>query len=274
MSKAKIMLLGTFHFTDGGHDAFKPQHDVGILSPRRQAEFDDVLNRLDRFRPTKIAVECRADCQDEVNADYQAFCNGALALGPDETHQIGFKLAKRIDHSIIYCVDVWGRYYNPAIDLEVVAHGRSPEEFNDYVERELDSDPVRDYAEVHNQTWIIDEWMRELQASGQVGDAAKMTRPLRETLLRMNSEEEILTSHSTYLCGPFKVGVGHEYPGVDFVCAWYNRNLRIFSNLQRITESSDDRVLLIIGSGHVPILRHCAMASSEYELVEVRDYLG
>ena len=55
---------------------------------------------------------------------------------------------------------------------------------------------------------------------------------------------------------------------------WYNRNLRIFANLQRITEPSDERILLVIGGGNVPVLRHCVQASPGHELVEVEVYLG
>jgi pheromone shutdown protein TraB len=67
---------------------------------------------------------------------------------------------------------------------------------------------------------------------------------------------------------------GDEYPGVDAKTAWYNRNLRIFANLQRITDRTDERILVIIGAGHVPILRHTVQASPEYALVEVADVLG
>jgi hypothetical protein len=35
----------------------------------------------------------------------------------------------------------------------------------------------------------------------------------------------------------------------------------------------DERILLIIGAGHVPILRHCVLASPEDTLVEVQQYL-
>jgi len=35
-----------------------------------------------------------------------------------------------------------------------------------------------------------------------------------------------------------------------------------------------ERVLLLIGAGHVPILRHAALSSPDYELVEVRRVLG
>jgi hypothetical protein len=64
----------------------------------------------------------------------------------------------------------------------------------------------------------------------------------------------------------------NDYPSADQIAGWYNRNLRIFANLQRITEVPDERII-IIGGGHLPILRHCVMASPEYNLVEVCDYL-
>lgn len=76
-----------------------------------------------------------------------------------------------------------------------------------------------------------------------------------------------------YLEGAFDVGDDDEYPGVDATTAWYNRNLRIFANLQRITEQSDERILLVIGAGHVPILRHAVLAHPSYELIEVRERL-
>ena len=41
-----IMLLGTFHFQDRGLDAYKPKFDVEILSPQRQQEVAEVVERL------------------------------------------------------------------------------------------------------------------------------------------------------------------------------------------------------------------------------------
>ena len=46
-----------------------------------------------------------------------------------------------------------------------------------------------------------------------------------------------------------KAGEGGQYPGVDSKTAWYNRNLRIFANLQRLTEQPGERILLVIGAG-------------------------
>ena len=118
------------------------------------------------------------------------------------------------------------------------------------------------------------QWWPRFEAEIAASDKLSDQQTLQETLLRMNSEEALLRSHGTYLVDTFKVGQGHDYIGPDWVTHWYNRNLRIFANLQRITESSQDRILLIIGSGHVPILRHCAQASPEYRLIEVSDYVN
>ncbi len=51
-------------------------------------------------------------------------------------------------------------------------------------------------------------------------------------------------------------------------------NSRIFANVQRITEGPQDRILLIIGAGHLGLLRHAFETSPEYQLVEVGDVLG
>jgi hypothetical protein len=130
------------------------------------------------------------------------------------------------------------------------------------------------FATQHGQTALMNEWWPRFEREAAAGDIRKTQQPLRDTLLAANSEASIHASHRPYLVDWFKIGAGSEYPGVDWVTAWYSRNLRIFANLQRITERADECLLLIIGAGHLPILRHCALCSPEYRLVEVADYLG
>jgi hypothetical protein len=52
------------------------------------------------------------------------------------------------------------------------------------------------------------------------------------------------------------------YVRADLVTNWYKRNLRILTNLNRVTEVGKDRVLLLIGSGHLAILRQLANDST------------
>lgn len=64
-----------------------------------------------------------------------------------------------------------------------------------------------------------------------------------------------------------------DYVGADMRSAWYNRNLRIFSNIICLPSQPDERILVIIGGGHVPILQHLIENSPEYKLLSVDDYL-
>lgn len=54
---------------------------------------------------------------------------------------------------------------------------------------------------------------------------------------------------------------------------WYQRNFRMFANLFAVIGSPRDRVLLIVGSGHCPILRELVQADPRLELIEPLDYL-
>ena len=101
-----------------------------------------------------------------------------------------------------------------------------------------------------------------------------MEQTLREHLLYVGQPELVERKAGRYLVGSFGAGVGDEYPGVDSKIAWYSRNLRIFANIRRITEAENERILVVIGHGHLGILRHAAQASPEYDLVEVSEVLG
>jgi hypothetical protein len=246
--QANILLLGTFHFQDRGLDKYKPQSNFAVFSPQRQQEIDEVVNRLAVFTPTKIALERTPQQQDEIDQSYRAYIRGEPVEG-DEIYQLGFRLAKKLAHPKVYCVNAWDRHYEPMIDVEA-------------------------YAREHGQENLLGQWWPNYQKLFEHLDNLKATQSLREILLSVNSEESIRRGHGAYLVDWFKVGEGEDYPGVDWLIAWYNRNLRIFANLQRITERPDERILLIIGAGHLPILHHTVQASPEYKLVEVKKFLG
>jgi hypothetical protein len=63
------------------------------------------------------------------------------------------------------------------------------------------------------------------------------------------------------------------YARTDLVTNWYKRNLRIFTNLNRVAKLPDDRILLIIGAGHLKILTELASDSTYYCVAPATDYL-
>jgi hypothetical protein len=61
---------------------------------------------------------------------------------------------------------------------------------------------------------------------------------------------------------------GDVYAGTLKLRPWYDRNLRIVQNFFRILEEDDDRLLLIIGGSHVPVIRHIIDATPQLCAVE------
>ena len=108
---ARIMLLGMFHFQDRGLDWYKPQIDFDVFSEERQGEIADVVELLAAFQATKIAVERTQDQQHEIDLDYLEHLRGEYRLPADEVYQLGFRLAKRLGHDRVWCVNAWDRHY-------------------------------------------------------------------------------------------------------------------------------------------------------------------
>src|SRR5260370_16794190 len=53
---SRIMILGTYHMNNPGLDSVNLNAD-DVLSERRQAQINELLDKLARFKPTKIAIE-------------------------------------------------------------------------------------------------------------------------------------------------------------------------------------------------------------------------
>lgn len=247
---AELLILGTFHFKDAGLNTYKPQHDVDILSAERQAELDEILDRLEAWGPTRIAVEWDRDEQARLDERYAQYLAGDFEISSNEIYQLGFRLGKRLAHERLWAVDADSRFYEPRVDRE-------------------------EWAKQHGQEWIFDHpWHERFERLYSWDDERKTRVPLRETLLYMNSPERLAIGHGHYFVGGFKAGDGTEYPGADHLTGWwYVRNLRIFSSLLQLARESDDKVLLIVGAGHVPILRHAALSAPDVELIEVAEVL-
>jgi hypothetical protein len=245
-----VLLVGTFHFSNAGLDSYRPQFDVDILSPDRQAQVVQLVRQLATYRPTKVAVEAMPDQQARLDSLYERYRNGQHQLGSNEIFQVGFRLAHALGLPRVHAVDAERRFYEPWVDPDSFARARGQQNL-------LDPDLVAQY-----------------QRLARWEDAAKVRQPLGDYLLYLNEPQRLLRSHGQYLIGNFEVGDSVTYPGVDSKTAWYNRNLRIFANLQRLVASRNERIILIIGAGHVPLLRHCVESSPQFRLVELADVLS
>ena len=246
-----ILLAGTGHWSNPGLDYKTSQFD-DMLAAGRQQEFADCLGRLARFAPTKVAVEVMANATDELNQDYRHYRDGSLALTANERHQLGFRLAAMMGHDRIYGID-WH-------DLE----------------RPIGWEDAISFAEKHGQQHLISfftqtEHEREQEKLAERVRIEKST--VRELLLETSDVARLADNHRVYM-DLVQVGEGDNYIGADVILRWYERNMKIFVNLSRIATSSDERVLVVIGAGHLPLLWHFIESSGRFQLVPVSTYLS
>jgi hypothetical protein len=246
--QAAVMMLGTFHFQDAGLDSYRPEHHVDVQSAERQREVEELTRLLAEFRPTKIAVEQGPSVQARLDSLYGDYRAGRWELRSNEIFQIGFRLAALLGHDRVWAVDA-------------ERHPFTLQLWRDHREELLAAE--RADAELAGR----------YRALYSHDDALKMRLTLREYLVRLNDPERLLLSHGHNMIATFKAEGESGFVGPDASLGWYSRNLRIFRNIQRITDSSDERILVIMGSGHLPTLQFYAAASPEFDLVDVRDYL-
>jgi hypothetical protein len=77
--------------------------------------------------------------------------------------------------------------------------------------------------------------------------------------------------HGHYVSSGFNTA-GDEGPDALSIW-WYNRNLRIFNNILQTRPGPGDRILVLFGNGHMPLLKQCFESSPEFEVVELKSLL-
>jgi len=177
--------------------------------------------------------------------DYQNYREDNYELTRWEGEQIGFRLAKQLNHKRIYNIDVR----------------------NDFPFEEMMT-----YAKENGQMEWITAQLAQLQAKADK-EREEDDKELGEKLAELNTPENLMESHQIYVAGA-QIGGIKEFAGTDVLTAWYTRNVRNFSHLYQITDDrSNERILVIFGHGHAYLLRQLVLESPDFEMVEVEEYL-
>jgi hypothetical protein len=249
-TQTQIMTLGVFHFAYPNLDAVKTaeKDQISVLDEPYQSEIIAIAKALEEFNPTIIAVESMPDRQMIQDSLLGLYTQGLRTLRRNEIEQLGFRLVKDLDLEKVWCVDDPGRHY-PNI-LEV---------FNDSTRLEK-----------------LDQFYIEKQASEYLPSLPDMRiSSIIDALFGLNQPEYIKERLSVYLYLLFKYEETEgDFTGVDLETGrWFNRNLRILRNIQRIPQSHNDRILLIVGAEHLNLLNIFFDASREYDLISPLPYL-
>ena len=64
-----------------------------------------------------------------------------------------------------------------------------------------------------------------------------------------------------------------KFEGADEAAKYYQRNLRMYTNLNRIDLKSSDRVFILMGASHTAFFRDFISRSPKYIMVDTFEYL-
>lgn len=242
--KTVIALLGVYHFSNPNQDQFNVKSD-NVLSEKRQKELEALVKELARFKPTHIALEFNKS-DSALDKRYQEYLKGKYQLGTGEDEQLGFRLAGILGHQHIYPVD------EPSIQLDFDP-GELAAEFSPLLQQLSETG--------NNVIGQINKWVQE--------------KSIGAVLSQLNSQELDKMNIDLYYRFLLPIGKGNMQPGLDGVVSWYKRNLYILKHIKEITgaNQSEKRVLVIFGQGHTAMLKQFLQYSTEFELVDIQQFL-
>jgi hypothetical protein len=240
-ARPEILVLGTYHMSNPGRDIHNMQAD-DVLAPKRQQEITELIEVLKRFHPTKIAIEADFGSQ-RVEKEYADYVGGKYTLSRNEIDQIGYRLAKELGHHAIYPVDEEGDFPMQRVVNYAKANGRN---------EKLDA--------------VTAGWGTMVKED----DDFLRAHTVLEMLEHMNSDSRAAKDMALYFA-TVPYGDPYDYAGPDLLAAWYQRNIRIYSNIVRLIDSPNDRILVVYGAGHLGWLRQDAANDASVRLKKLAD---
>ena len=240
--RPQIAIVGTYHFVSKANVHSMPVDDP--MTPKRQAEIEDLVRHLAAFHPTKVVLEQTSGTSD-LEQHYQQYIRGSFRLEPSENYQVGFRIAHLCGLPRIYTINAW---------------------------TDFNYDAVVDFAQKHGQMALIDASNTLADDASQTGAQLQKNGTVLDMYGWINSEEAVRANNSAYMYLA-RIGNDSTFVGADLVAKWHLRNLEMFAKLTRLIDGPEERILVLYGQGHAYLLRDFVRESPDLALVDVEPYL-
>jgi Family of unknown function (DUF5694) len=240
---AEVLIFGTFHFANPGHDLVKTAQ-IDVTTPDSQAYLAELAQRLCAFKPTRILLEYDPSRQAEQQRRLDEHLAGHAPLRVNENEQIGFRVAKACGVAQVRGFDENQVHWNAG---PLMAHMKT-------------SAPELKAG--------FDALIAEVQAAEA---AAHRSLDLRALLLRANDPALDRFNKDLYLFTN-AAGAGSSFVGADATASWWHRNFRMYAHVQQHAQPGE-RVLVLAGQGHTAILRDLLAIDRRLKAADIRRYL-
>ena len=243
--KTKVLLLGCFHFDNPGLDVAKFEN-ANIMSEKRQQEVMELVAKLKQFKPDKIFVEAPVSNQGKLDSNIMKYKAGQLTLQANETHQLGYRLAKELNLPTLYAVD--------------------------YHEADFPYDSLVKSAMEAKQMNLLGYMKNTIDSIQNDFNGTLKTKTISEILLKQNSTAMNDLGVGVYF--DFLVaGKEGNHVGSYLTSEWWRRNMIIYENILKRMTGKEERILVIFGQGHTALLDAMMKYNKNIELVPISSVL-
>lgn len=254
-STKQALLIGTFHYHNPGADVAQTK-SFDILSDAAQAELEEISEKIKAYQPDQVLVEWPYDEQHELDSLYQLFLEDSYFTNDslsdfylkNEIFQLGFRVAKKAGLKSVQAVD--------------------------YRNTEFPFDSLMTVAALQKQTDLQKQFTDGIERFTQEFDEKiESGASLLDMTYYLNTEELRKFSNEFQTQVPLLVGDRTNFVGAYLASEWYRRNLYMWSLAQKATESGDQRVMLLLGSSHIALIKDFIDKNPEWSTVELKEIM-
>jgi pheromone shutdown protein TraB len=259
-AQTQALLIGTFHFHNPGGDLVK-QNTFDVMSAASQTDLENIADRIGRFHPDKVFVEWDYKDQKGLDSLYQLYLNGTYDtfveakykgtksynfFKKNEIMQLGFRAAKRAGLKQVNAID-----YPMNIPF----------------------DTVMKVINASGQSSLMNEINTTIAEQGKITNEKISKLTLTELLKDNNTPAYRTMNNGLYIKYFNRAGLQDNFVGADGVTTWYRRNLYMYSLIQKAMGPKDQRIMILLGSGHVSMIKKFIDDEQIFKVVELEELL-
>jgi hypothetical protein len=252
--KIKVYLLGTFHFA-------QTDSTYNVLDEKHQKSIQELCEIVIRKNPEKVFIERQPEFEfrNKFDSLFKVYAENDKLPWRNETFQVAFRIAKRLQHPKVYQCDnpgMFGKYYREAVK----------------------------YAKENDQMGFVNATAKGtvIREDDRVDeDSIQKNSSLLEYIKWINSDVVMKTSHASYVANDPLIGSKDYYNyddddtliGAQITASWYQRNIFIYTKMINQLSFDEKAIFLVIGADHVPILTHLFESNPHFEVIKASTWL-
>lgn len=239
-----VLNLGTFHmgFTPDANKVDFDEYDKNNIK-----QIHEIAKQIAAFKPTIILVETEPMYNSVLQEKFKAYLRNPEILfeKPTEIELLAFEVGRLSNTTKIYGIDYKQEYFY---------------QINNFLKFPQDTLTLKKYSSLIEQNAIMNNINSEKM---NVKELLFLNNQPEYLDYLMNINADLLTTVSTY----------NYSIGAEQASKFYNRNLMMFANLNKIAINKNDRIFILMGATHTAFFKDFLRRSPKFIEVNSLEYI-